>query len=250
MSKKIVLDLYDVSIQESDWKVFRKGATQEELAVLAIGSKYRLEAGRWKSLIFTIGIVLSIVIGIATFTADIGPVILIVGYLFFSFLATKTIRYSDTYDKCYGKLKSEARKEVKSYFHTPVGIVILDFFIQFVIGWITIPYQAIMMLIGLFAPNFVISKNGVLVSIPKGYDVGGLEAIGAYYASFKVTDEINHTMEENTRRSHPTRMVCENGSERTLEYYDYDAFNGRDRYRDDTGRFWYTDDGGSSFYRE
>lgn len=42
--------------------------------------------------------------------------------------------------------------------------------------------------------------------------------------------------------------VNEGGYTRTLEYYDY--YNGHDRYKDDVGNYWYTDDDGSTFYRE
>lgn len=42
--------------------------------------------------------------------------------------------------------------------------------------------------------------------------------------------------------------VNEGGYTRTLEYYDY--YNGHDRYKDDTGNYWYTDDNGSTFYKE
>ncbi|MGM9972296.1 MAG: SEL1-like repeat protein [Anaeroplasmataceae bacterium] len=35
---------------------------------------------------------------------------------------------------------------------------------------------------------------------------------------------------------------------RTLTYYDY--YNGKDRYKDDTGRFWITEDDGTTFYEE
>lgn len=42
--------------------------------------------------------------------------------------------------------------------------------------------------------------------------------------------------------------VIEDGYSRTLRYYDY--HNGHDRYKDDVGNYWYTDDNGSTFYRE
>ena len=156
---------------------------------MAIGSKYRLAKGRIKTIIFALGIILSIIIGLATIGSDVGIIILIGGYVLFSFLSTKSIRYQDTYEKCARKLNKEYKTKLKEFIPSSIVTSILDWFIQLVIVYITIPYQAILMLIGLFAPNFVIAKNGVLVSIPKGYDIGGLGAIGEYYQSFNVVDE-------------------------------------------------------------
>lgn len=45
-----------------------------------------------------------------------------------------------------------------------------------------------------------------------------------------------------------TYKIYDDGYERTLEYYDY--YNGHDRYKDDIGNYWYSDDNGSTFYKE
>lgn len=243
-----VLDLYDVSIHEKDWRLFKKSATQEEFLVLAIGSKYRLEKGRIKSIFFALGIVLSIVIGILTIGSDVGLIILIGGYVLFSFLSTKAIRYQDTYEKCYRKLNKKNKIKIKEFISTPIILRILDWFIQLAIVYITIPYQAILLLIGMFAPNFVIAKNGVLVSIPKGYDIGALGTIGTYYESFNFLDEYMDTLEKEQLMKHPSVDVYENGYKRNLNFDGY--YNNLDRYKDDTGRYWYSDDNGSTFYRE
>lgn len=177
------LDLYDASIDEKTWKQFKKTASLDELAVIAIGAKYRVAHGRIKNLIYALGIVLSIAIFWPTGGWSL------IAYPVFAFLATKAIRYEDTFGQSYKKLDKDYKQLVDGYFNCGIGWKILDFVIKVGIFWLTIPYQAILMLIGLFAPNFVISKNGILVSIPKGYDVGALGAIGEYYASFSFMDE-------------------------------------------------------------
>lgn len=177
------LDLYDASIDEKTWKQFKKTASQEELAVIAIGAKYRLVHSRIKNILYAIGIVLSIAIFWPTGGWSL------IGYPVFAFLATKSIRYSDTYSQTYRRLDQEYKSLVNGYYKNNIWLSIVDQVIQLVIFWITIPYQAILLLIGSFAPNFVIAKNGILVSVPKGYDVGGLSAISEYYAQFKFIDE-------------------------------------------------------------
>ena len=177
------LDLYDASVDEKTWKEFRKTASQEELAVIAIGAKYRVAHSRIKNILYTIGIILSI----ALFWPTGGYSL--IGYPVFAFLATKSIRYEDTLSQAYRKLDKEYKALVDGYFNCGIGWKILDIIIKLGIFYLTIPYQAILLFIGLFAPNFVISKNGILVSIPKGYDVGNLGAVGEYYLGFKFIDE-------------------------------------------------------------
>ncbi len=180
---EFTLDLYDASIDEKTWKEFKKTATQEELAVIAIGAKYRVAHSRVKNILFTFGIILSV----ALFWPTGGYSL--IGYPVFAFLATKSIRYEDTLSQAYRKLNKEYKELVDGYYNCGVGWKILDVFIKLGVFYVTIPYQAIMLFIGTFAPNFVVSKNGILVSIPKGYDVGNLGAVGAYYQGFKFIDE-------------------------------------------------------------
>ena len=92
------LDLYDTNVDEKTWKQFKKTATQDELTVIAIGAKYRIAHSRIKNLIYALGIVLSI----ALFWPTGGWSL--IGYPVFAFLATKSIRYEDTYSQSYRKL--------------------------------------------------------------------------------------------------------------------------------------------------
>ncbi len=234
--KDFKLDLYDSNIDEKSWKEFKKTASQEELAVIAIGAKYRVAHGRILNIIYAIGIILSI----ALFWPTGGYSL--IGYPVFAFLATKAIRYEDTYGQSYRKLNKEYKALVDGYYNSNVGLTILDAIIKIAIFWITIPYQAILMLIGLVAPNFVISKNGILVSIPKGYDVGNLGEIGAYYSSFSFIDEMTDSVAST--KSNDNKLTV-NGKTVTEQPYVID-----DRYqkvyKDDNGNEYVSDDGGKT----
>ena len=210
------LDLINVSIHERDWKEFRKSATQEELLVLGLGVQYRIIKGRPIAWISMLGMILSVVVGLLLmeFMGDIstGLIVLVVGYVVFSFLATKVIRFNDSYKQICRRLEKENRKLLKSAYKVSSAASFFDTFVQLPIMFLTIPYQAIMMLIGMFAPNFVVSKNGVLIAIPKGYDIGNLESIGAYYASYSLLDDMEQTSYEKNHKYVATftnSMGCE-----------------------------------------
>lgn len=48
--------------------------------------------------------------------------------------------------------------------------------------------------------------------------------------------------------THNVYEVNDGGYTRVLQYYD--CYNGHDRYKDDVGAYWYTDDQGTTFYKE
>ncbi len=192
------LDLFDVSIHERDWKSFKKTATQEELLILGIGVKYRIIKSRILTYLSVLGMILSVVIGLLLIGTDAGLIILIGGYLVFAFLATKSIRYNDSFSQIKRRLSKENKAALKSVFKVSAVAAFFDALFQLIIVYVTIPYQAVMLLIGMIAPNFVISKNGVLIAIPKGYDIGNLGAIGEYYASFSLFDDIEKTSYDNS----------------------------------------------------
>lgn len=210
------LDLYDTNVDDQTWKEYKRDAPQEELCILAIGAKYRMAHSRVKNLLFAIGIILSIVLFWPTGGWSL------VGYPIFSFLATKTIRYQDTYSQTYSKLSKEYKDIVDAYFENNVGLSILDAVIMIATYVITIPYQGIMILVGMFAPNFVIAKNGILVSIPQGYDVGNLGAVGAYYASFNFIDEALSNM---PAPSAPTEAAPSATEEEAYTYEDSHGYS-------------------------
>lgn len=229
---EFVLDLYDTSVDERTWKEFKREASQEELAVIAIGAKYRIAHSRIKNILYALGIILSIAIFWPTGGWSL------IGYPIFAFLATKAIRYQDTYGQSYRKLSAEYKSFVDSCYNSSVWLTIVDGIVQFATFWLTLPYQAIMLLIGTFAPNFAISKNGILVSIPNGYDVGNLGAVGAFYKSFNFIDEtLTNTKSNSTAKSE---------SSSTDNYYKRDEFT----YTDSNGytQTVYTDHDGKDAY--
>lgn len=232
--KDFSLDLVDYTVDEKTWKDFKKEATQEELTVIAIGAKYRVAHSRLINIISVIGIILSV----ALFWPTGGYSL--IGYPVFAFLATKIIRYQDTLIQARRKLSKENKNLVDSFFVSNTGLKILDVILQYAVVWLTLPYQAIMMIIGLVAPNFVISKNGILVSIPKGYDVGDLAVVSNYYSSFNFIDESLATMEKNdAERKKSEQSERENVAQGPKEY----------TYTDENGHIQsvYSDDG-DTFY--
>ena len=229
---EFVLDLYDTSVDERTWKEFKREASQEELAVIAIGAKYRIAHSRIKNIIYALGIILSIAIFWPTGGWSL------IGYPIFAFLATKAIRYQDTYGQSYRKLSAEYKSFVDNCYNSSVWLTIVDGIVQFATFWLTLPYQAIMLLIGTFAPNFAISKNGILVSIPNGYDVGNLGAVGAFYKSFNFIDE--------TLANTKSKPTAKSESSPTDDYYKRDEFT----YTDSNGHTQtvYTDHDGKDAY--
>lgn len=186
--------LYDTIVHKKDWKRFRKHATQAELTVLAIGSRSRLTGPLFfiKSIVAVAGMILSVVFGIAyslTEYAQFGIILLVGGYLFFNLLASKQIGYSDTYSSCYWKLSGEYSKMVKELFKEPIALTILREILLICLRIVTIPYQFVLLIIETLIPpaaNWTVAHGGsagAVVTLPKGYNIGNLAALGDYYKS-------------------------------------------------------------------
>lgn len=111
---EFILDLYDTAIDEKTWKKFKKRASQEELAIIAIGAKYRLCHSRIKNIIYGLGIILSIALFWPTRFMSL------IAYPIFAILATKTIRYQDTFNQSYSKLSPENKKFVNRYYNSNI----------------------------------------------------------------------------------------------------------------------------------
>lgn len=66
----------------------------------------------------------------------------------------------------------------------------------------TLPYKFLLMIIETLVPaarNWTIAHGGeagAVITLPKGYDIGGLGALGQYYASFSFSDAWQQQMEE------------------------------------------------------
>lgn len=50
------------------------------------------------------------------------------------------------------------------------------------------------------------------------------------------------------KQPQPDYYVSDNGNSLQLKYDSYDSFGSRERYKDGNGHYWYTEDGGTSFY--
>lgn len=200
------VQVYDVIVHKADWKQFRKRATQDELMALAIGSKLNLSGAMVfiKAIISIVGTILSIVLGV-TLVEDIGwfaIIILVGGYLFFNVMASKLLGYLDTYNSCFSKLNSQNRDYIESLFKEHIAVSILRMLVLWGLMFFTLPYKFILMIIETLIPaarNWTIAHGGeagAVITLPKGYDIGGLGALGQYYASFKFSDAWQQQMEE------------------------------------------------------
>lgn len=238
------LDLFDVSVHEKDWKQYRKSASQEELLILGIGVKYRLITKRLVSYLSALGIMLSVIIGLVLISSmedmSAGLIVLVAGYAVFSFLATKFIRYNDSLSQINRRLDKENKAALKSVFNVSAAAGFFDGLVRALIMFITLPYQAVLMFIGMFAPNFVIAKNGVLIAIPKGYDIGNLASAGEYYASRSLLDDWRQTSYNENHRYKAT-FINDMGCEQTV----YSA-DGKSFYTDGGSYVGQSDDNGKT----
>ncbi len=192
-ASRLRLDVYDTIVSNKDWKAFRKGASEEELATLAIGSRYRLESVSFyvKAVISVVGMIFSIAFGISCFSnfGIFAIFVLVGGYIFFNLLASKLIGYSNTYSSCYRKISKEKREFVDRLFKKNIWLNLIRSIVLLFLNIITIPYKFILMAIEILIPpakNWAIahgSDAGAVITMPKGYDIGCLGALGNYYAS-------------------------------------------------------------------
>ena len=187
------LSFADTIVSSSDWKAFRRGASDDELAALAIGSRYRMYGASFfvKAVVSVVGMILSVVIG-ASCVSSFGwfsIILLVGGYLFFNLLASKLTGYADTYSSCYRKLSEKSRQLIKNLFPENAALTVLRTIVVMALNIITIPYKFILLIIEVLIPparNWCVAhggNEGAVITIPKGYDIGNLAALGRYYAS-------------------------------------------------------------------
>lgn len=244
------INVYDTIVRNKDWKEFRKTATEEELTVLAIGSRYRMHGAQFfiKAAISVIGMIVSVVVGLFSFSAFgfFSVVILVGGYLFFNLLASKLIGYTDAYSSCCNKISKQSREHINELFHCGILQSFLRGLVVFFLGIVTIPYKAILMLIDAVIPaarDWTIahgSIDGVVITMPEGYDIGNLKALGDYYASCSFFDAWQKQIEIDEKKkiewflehAREYKYIDEFGSEKVA----YSA-DGRTFYETKEGRY-------------
>ncbi len=231
------IEFEDTIIREKEWKAFRKGATQEELSVLAIGSKFMTNGKNFfiKALISVLGTILSIVIGLFGFKDEgmFGVVVIIGGYLFFNCMAVKLTSYTGTFQDCYKKLNQENKEYVDSFGKEKPVVAFFKGVVEVGLTFFTLPYRAILMVVETAVPSaadWCIAHGGLggaVITLPKGYDIGGLREVGEYYKSCSFADALIESAEQGKaqRAANTTAYTYEDETGVTQTAYSDDGKN-------------------------
>lgn len=233
------LSFQDTIVSSSDWKAFRRGASDDELCALAIGSRYRMYGASFfvKAVVSVVGMILSVVIG-ASCVSSFGwfsIILLVGGYLFFNLLASKLTGYADTYSSCYRKLSENSRRLIKNLFPENAALTVLRTIVVMALNIVTIPYKFILLIIEVLIPparNWCVAhggNDGAVITIPNGYDIGNLGALGQYYASAT----FSHAWEEHLNNVEREKLA-------KFSTYEYTDKNGMRQvaYSDDGKTFY------------
>ena len=202
--KRLKLDIVDTIVHRADWKAFRKRASQDELFALAVGSRYQLDGAKpfVKTFLAVAGAILAIVLMVSMEFGQIGIIGGVAAFFACNLIACKQLGYYNTLNDCRWKLDSEHSQLLKDLFPENIFVAILRWLFMILLMIITMPYQAILMLIEILIPaarNWTVAHGGnagAVISMPKGCDIGGLAAMGEYYASQKLGDAVEQSLEE------------------------------------------------------
>lgn len=201
---RLKLDIVDTIVHQADWKAFRKRASQDELFALAVGSRYQLDGAKpfVKTFLAVAGAILAIVLMVSMEFGQIGIIGGVAAFFACNLIACKQLGYYNTLNDCRWKLDSEHSQLLKDLFPENIFVAILRWLFMILLMIITMPYQAILMLIEILIPaarNWTVAHGGnagAVISMPKGCDIGGLAAMGEYYASQKLGDAVEQSLEE------------------------------------------------------
>lgn len=201
---RLKLDLYDTIVHKADWKAFRKRASQDELFALAVGSRYQLDGVKpfVKTFLAVVGVILAIVIMVSMEFGQFGIIAGVAVILACNLVVCKQLGYYNTLNDCRWKLDREHLQLLNDLFPDNIFVTILRWLFMILLMIITMPYQAILMLIEILIPaarNWTVAHGGnagAVISMPKGCDIGGLGTMGAYYASQKFGDVWDQHMQE------------------------------------------------------
>lgn len=239
--EKIKLNLHEISIPEKEWKRFKNNASEDELLTLGIGIQYKLAKSRILSFICAIGLIAAfitaaVIIATGSILTD-AFITFAIMYVVFAFLCTKKIRYETSLNQVTSKLSPEYKSCLRKLFVPSTVVSVIDIIVYMVIIILTLPYQLLMYVVGLIFPKFVISKNGVLVAVPRGYGLDQLEAIGEYYEGISLFDEYMESVHEQTHR-YQVEITNDMGTKSVLHSSDNVHFYA------DEGTEYISDDGG------
>ena len=202
--KRLKLDIVDTIVHRADWKAFRKRASQDELFALAVGSRYQLDGAKpfVKTFLAVAGAILAIVLMVSMEFGQIGIIGGVAAFFACNFIACKQLGYYNTLNDCRWKLDNEHSQLLNDLFPENIFVTILRWLFMILLMIITTPYQAILMFIEVLIPaarNWTVAHGGnagAVISMPKGCDIGGLGAMGAYYASQKFGDVWDQHLQE------------------------------------------------------
>ncbi len=226
------IEFDDVIVGEKEWKEFRAQASQEELTALAIGAKFKTSGKSFflRALLSVLGTIASVVIGLIGLFNDwgmFGVFVIIGGWLFFNLMAVKLTSYSDTFSDCYKRLSEENKKYVDGFVNEKGSIEILKLLVTVGLGLFTLPFKAILMLIGMVMPaaeDWCIAHGGIggtVITLPKGYDIGGLRAVGEYYKACSFVDAMMQSAKESEEARKARTKTYEYDDERGVTHKVY-----------------------------
>ena len=203
-SGRLKLDLYDTIVHKADWKAFRKRASQDELFALAVGSRYQLDGAKpfVKTFLAVVGVILAIVIMVSMEFGQFGIIAGVAVILACNLVVCKQLGYYNTLSDCRWKLDREHLQLLKDIFPENIIVSILRWLFMVLLTFITLPYKFLLFIIETFIPaarNWTVAHGGeagAVISMPKGCDIGGLGAMGAYYASQKFGDVWDQHLQE------------------------------------------------------
>ncbi len=202
------IEFEDKPVGEKEWKAFKKEASQEDLAILAIGSKCMSSGKQFfiRALIAVLGTLACVIggiVGVAGLDESIlGIAIMVGGYVSFNTLAVRLTGYTSTFGDCYKKLTKENKAYVDSFFDDSGVVEFFNRLVEMGLFFFALPYRAILMLIGTMIPSaedWCVAHGGIggtVITLPKGYDIGGLREVGEYYESCKFMDAWDKHVEE------------------------------------------------------
>ncbi len=232
-----------ISIPDKEWKEYREKAQQDELFVLGTGMKLWLAQTRIKALCYTIGLLLSVIIGLVIlFCANViaGAIILALGYLVFCSLCMRGHFIRTTLNQTKRKLTADNRKALDAEFKAKGGAAFADVFISVVLLILSEPYNMALALISAVLPSVLNTK----LVIPEGFGFEALEEIKRYYAERSFLSETIDILADHER--HDARKYASNTSPTpTDEYYKKSGYTYTDEHGYEQTVF---SDNGKDFY--